>query len=239
MATEASAEAMATTAEKSPITLERKVRSDLDTNLPKPYLARALAAPDSENINGTWSHKHHGMSVLQQHVSFFDQDDDGIIRPWDTYRGFRAMGFNMIFSFLFMIFIHGALSYATLSSWIPSLFFPIYVRNIHRAKHGSDSGTYDTEGRFIPAQLENIFSKYGVTQADKLSFKELWHMTNANRDIFDFFGWAASKLEWGALYVLAKDENGFLSKEAVRRCFDGTLFPYCAKMHQGGVDKFG
>ena len=120
MATEASAEAMATTAEKSPITLERKVRSDLDTNLPKPCeskkrspvfvlrlnlagerrrhgvmfcfvvvadLARALAAPDSENINGTWSHKHHGMSVLQQHVSFFDQDDDGIIRPWDTYRG--------------------------------------------------------------------------------------------------------------------------------------------------------
>lgn len=111
---EASAEAMATVADKSPITSERKVGVDLDTKLPKPYLARALAAPDSENINGTWGHKHNGMSVLQQHVAFFDRDHDAIIRPWDTFSGLRALGFNAIASFFFIIFIHGALSYATL-----------------------------------------------------------------------------------------------------------------------------
>ncbi|KAA8538974.1 hypothetical protein F0562_025666 [Nyssa sinensis] len=83
----ASNEALATVAEKAPLTAERKVLADLDTKLPKPYLPRAVAAPDTENVNGTWGHKHHNMSVLQQHAAFFDQDSDGIIYPLETYKG--------------------------------------------------------------------------------------------------------------------------------------------------------
>ncbi|KAL9674825.1 hypothetical protein QQ045_003024 [Rhodiola kirilowii] len=239
MAESSNKDSMATVAEKAPITAERKVRGDLETKLPKPYFPRALIAPDSESVNGTWGHKHNDMSVLQQHAAFFDQDGDGIIYPKETFSGFRRLGFNVIASVFLTFLVHAAMSYASLPTWMPSPFFPIYVENIYRAKHGSDSGTYDTEGRYIPEHMEQIFSKYAKTQPDKMTFKEIWHMTQSNRDAFDFFGCTASKLEWGVLYVLAKDADGFLSKESVRRCFDGSLLEYCAKVHKGASGKMG
>lgn len=42
--------------------------------------------------------------------------------------------------------------------------------------------------RFVPAQFENMFSKYARTVPDKFTLWELWKMTDDNGDMYDFIG---------------------------------------------------
>jgi len=49
-------------------------------------------------------------------------------------------------------------------------------------------------------------------------------MTQSTFEVNDFFGWFSNKFEWFTLWLLAADENGLVSKEAVRSAYDGSLF---------------
>nr|CAB3467693.1 unnamed protein product [Digitaria exilis] len=67
------------------------------------------------------------MTELQKHVSFFDRNKDGIITPLET---FQAL-----------------LPRRSMPGALPP-YVNIYVKYIHKAIHGSDTGAYDSKGRY-------------------------------------------------------------------------------------------
>jgi peroxygenase len=169
-------------------------------------------------------------STLQRHVMFFDRNKDGVLTPLETFEGFRVLGYGYFLSLLGTFVIHLVFSYMTLDTWIPDPFFTIYIKNIHRAIHGSDTGIYDHDGNVKEWRMGEILQKFASTvEATSgtgrvgLSFGDGWRLTETDRDIYDPIGWVAAKLEWFFLYVLiAKD--GIVSKEDIKATYDGSLF---------------
>lgn len=167
---------------------------------------------------------------LQKHVMFFDRNKDGILTPFETFEGFRILGYGYFLSIFGTIAIHLAFSYITLDSWIPDPFFTIYIKNIHRTIHGSDTGIYDNDGSVKEWRLREIFQKFANsieatsgTGRIGLSFADGWRLTESARDLYDPIGWISAKLEWFFLYVLvAKD--GIVTKDDIQAVYDGSLF---------------
>ncbi|KDP38105.1 hypothetical protein JCGZ_04748 [Jatropha curcas] len=176
-------------------------------------------------------------NVLQKHVLFFDRNQDGVVYPWETFQGFRAIGCGILFSLASAVFINIGLSQKTRPGKTPSLLFPIEIKNIHKGKHGSDSGVYSREGSFINEKFEEIFRKHARSHKDALTSSELMRMLRENREPKDYAGWIASWTEWKTLYMLCKDSDGLLSKETIRAAYDGSLFEHLEKQKQSAKKK--
>ncbi|KAL4556295.1 hypothetical protein LXL04_038942 [Taraxacum kok-saghyz] len=104
--------------------------------------------------------------------------------------GFRAIGSGITLSAFAAVFIHMGLSGKTRpGKKFPNLLFTIEIKNINMAKHGSDSGVYDTHGRFVSSKFEEIFHKYAHTNSDALTSDELDNFIKGNREPKDYGGW--------------------------------------------------
>lgn len=108
-------------------------------------------------------------------------------------------GWSIPLSLLAVILIHPNLSYPTVPGILPDPFLRIWLDRIYKDKHGSDSMSYDTEGRFRPQNFEDIFAKYDRDGKGGLTIADLWSFWNGQKMVFDFFGWSATALECKAL----------------------------------------
>ena len=163
-------------------------------------------------------------TALQQHVLFWDRNNDNIITPYDVYSGFRELGFSTIFSFGGLL-INIFFSYPTrlAHSYLPDPFFRIYVDSIHKAKHGSDTGIYDSDGHLRPHLYDELFDKFDESGTGSLSVSELFSLLKKDRVAADPAGWSFAFMEWWTTWLLLQRE-GRVWKDDLRQCYDGSLF---------------
>ena len=163
-------------------------------------------------------------TALQQHILFWDRDSDGIIHPMDVYTGFRELGFSIPFSIgslLIPIFFSYPITLAY--SWIPDPWLRIYIGNIHKAKHGSDTGIYDIDGHFQADRFDDMFERWDAERCGGLSAEQMFAMWKKNRLAADVAGWCFAFMEiWTTWLLLQKD--GRVWKDDLRGCYDGSLF---------------
>lgn len=131
----------------------------------------------------------HRGTPLQRHCAFFDLDGDGVVHPWETWRGFRLLGFNWLTSLFGVIVIHLSFSYLTQDSWTPDPLFSIHLRNIHRCVHGSDTGTYSNDGTLRMERAQQLLARFDVDRRGGLTLWQGWQMTEQHRDAYDPVGW--------------------------------------------------
>ncbi|KAL8724944.1 MAG: hypothetical protein Q9181_006604 [Wetmoreana brouardii] len=177
------------------------------------------------------------LTALQLHVAFWDTNNDSIITPYEIYNGFRALGFSIIFS-LGGLLIPIFFSYPTTlgHSWLPDPLFRIYTDSIHKAKHGSDTGIYDSDGHLRLRLFDEMFDKMDSRSANKrgcggqedgkdgsLGVGDLIRLHARNRVAADPAGWSFAAMEWWTTWLLLQRE-GRVWKEDLRAMYDGTLF---------------
>ena len=120
--------------------------------------------------------------------------------PYESFIGFRLVGWGIILAFGAALLTHIGFSYATLPEGriLPDPLLRIYFAGAHRARHGGDTGTFDCEGRFRPQQFADFFAKYGKQMDDGqwgITFGQTLEGINAMKCIADPFGVIAGILE--------------------------------------------
>lgn len=165
-------------------------------------------------------------TALQKHVDFFDTNHDGKITLSDTYQGLRRLGLGAGRAAAFAGMINAALGSST--SGAPSL--TVDAERIHAGKHLSDTGVYDTKGRFSHPRFKRLFARYDADGDGGLDGEELARLCADNRA--DLMGHLGSRAEFGLLLDLAgEDRNGrkVLTRERLERFYNGSLFHQLAE----------
>lgn len=173
-------------------------------------------------------------TALQTHLSFFDKNNDGTVTRAETTLSLQQLGLSPREATNAAFLIHLVLGPKTTGSWRS---LDISVKTIKLAKHGSDTGAFDADGRFVPAAFERMFAEFDVNRSNSLSEVEISNMIVANAKLRPGDTTAAKK-EFQLLMKVAADTTEdaggkripAITRQRLQEFYDGSLFFTLAKL---------
>lgn len=167
------------------------------------------------------------MTTLQKHISYFDRNHDGQVTMGETYHGLRDMHLGVGKSMFSAFAINAALGPKTSTTWWQPT--TINLNNIHLAKHGSDTGIIDSQGRFVQGKYDEMWQKWDPKGQGFITESNIIAMRAANKT--DAPGGLGSKAEFDLLMDLAgqkKTVDGaevrVLTRDTLASLYKGGLF---------------
>lgn len=92
---------------------------------------------------------------------------------FNSFWGFHKIGFSVLLSAAAAIIIASSFAWPTTTGWTrPSL--SVSVANLDGEVHGSDSGSFDQEGRFIPVRFDAVFTRAAGSTAPGAASALTW-----------------------------------------------------------------
>ena len=164
-------------------------------------------------------------TALQKHLDFFDQNKDGYVTVSESARGLSSLGIPSYKAWPGAFVVNSVIG--TMTYGYPST--TIDTSRIARAKHEGDTGVYDTQGKFVQAKFDELFTTFDVDGDGALNGPEIEALLTRNRK--GDFGAALARLELPVLLKVAGEDKQVgddtvrvLSRERLQEFYDGTLF---------------
>ncbi|KAI0119742.1 Caleosin related protein-domain-containing protein [Daldinia grandis] len=167
--------------------------------------------------------------ILRQNAEYFDADQDGVIWPGDTYKGYRKLGWGITYSCLVASILHSVLSYPTRDNYTPDLLLRIHCDSNSHGKRTIGNASYDEKGQVKDNQVcANILAKYDKSNKGGMDIRDILRFWKDQRSVSTSYGWSLTVLEWLALYLALRQHSGIVGGEDIRTAFDGSaLFKRC------------
>jgi hypothetical protein len=188
-------------------------------------------------IPGADADKRPALTALARHAGFFDPAGTGEVRLGQTAAGMRRLGVKLVWRIVLPPIIQVFLGYLTQGR--PSLV--IRLDRIARGKHPFDTGTFDESGAIDAGAFEELFA--GV-DGHALTADEMRAVIAARGNRLPRMGklagvlghWFSGK-EVSLFFCVGADTTkvaggravAAVSRETLRRFYDGTLFPDLAR----------